>query len=105
MQLTHHDALRAVNDEFDAAKHERQVTEINLFLDRLLFFQTKINAQRTAVGQPQLAALVGAISRLTQLVSQICQFKLIVITGDRENLLEDVLLSDRLSTLLLQISL
>ena len=37
VQLAHHDALGAVDDELAAAEHDRHVAEVDLFLDRLLF--------------------------------------------------------------------
>ena len=43
VQLAHHDALGAVDDELAAAHHDRHVAEIDLFLDRLLLRQPQPN--------------------------------------------------------------
>ena len=58
VQLAHHDALGAVDDELAAAEHDRHVAQVDFFLDRLLFVQPQPDAERPAVGQPQLAAFV-----------------------------------------------
>ena len=68
VQLADDDALGAVDDELAAADHDRHVAEVDFFLDRLLLVQAQPDAERPAVGQPQLPAFVGAVARLAQLV-------------------------------------
>ena len=86
MQLAHHDALGAVDDELAAAEHDRQVAEVDFFLDRLLFVQPQPDAERPAVGQPQLAAFIRLVARLAQLVAQVLERELLVVALDREDL-------------------
>jgi hypothetical protein len=69
VQLADHHPLGTVDDELAAAHHDRQVAQIDLFLDRLLAIQPQPNPQRPAVGQPQLAALRG-VTRLAQFVDE-----------------------------------
>ena len=76
VQLADHDALGAVDDELAAAEHDRHVAEVDLFLDRLLFVQPQPDAERPAVGQPQLAAFVRLVARLAQLVAQVLELEL-----------------------------
>ncbi len=73
VQLAHHDALGAVDDELAAAEHDRQVAQVDFFLDRLLFVEPQPDAERPAVGQPQLAAFIRLVARLAQLVAQVLQ--------------------------------
>ncbi len=73
VQLADHDALGAVDDELAAAEHDRHVAQVDFFLDRLLLGQPQPDAERPAVGQPQLAALVRRVARLAQLVAQVLQ--------------------------------
>ena len=68
VQLADDHALGAVDDELAAADHDRHVAQVDFFLDRLLLVQPQPNAERPAIGQPQLPALVGAVARLAQLV-------------------------------------
>ena len=68
VQLADDDALGAVDDELAAADHDRHVAEVDFFLDRLLLVEPQPDAERPAVGQPQLPALVGVVARLAQLV-------------------------------------
>ena len=85
MQLAHHDAFGAVDDELAAAEHDRQVAEVDFFLDRLLFVEPQPNAERPAVGQTQLAAFIRLVARLAQLVAQIRERQLLVVAFDRED--------------------
>ena len=85
VQLAHHHALGAVDDELAAAEHDRNVAQIDLFLDRLLFVQSQPNAERLAVGQAQLAAFFGRVARLAQFVAQVLELDRLVVALDRED--------------------
>ena len=86
VQLADHDALGAVDDELAAAEHDRQVAQVDFFLDRLLLVQPQPDAERPAVGQPQLAAFVRLVARLAQLVAQVLELERLVVALDREDL-------------------
>ena len=70
VQLAHHDALGTVDDELAAAEHDRQVAQVDFFLDRLLLVEPQPDAERPAVGQPQLPAFVRFVARLAELVAR-----------------------------------
>ena len=91
MQLAHHDPLGAINDEFAAPEHDRNVAEVDLFLNRLLASQPQQDPQRPAVGESKLTALVWIISRLTKFVPQILDLDRLIVALDRENLPEHAL--------------
>ena len=76
VKLVDDDALGPVDDVFAATHHHRHLAEVNLFLGHLghvLPHQPHAHAERPAVGQPKLAAFVGVVPRLVQLVIQILQ--------------------------------
>ena len=54
VQLAHHDALGAVDDELAAAEHDRHVAQVDFFLDRLLFGRAA--ARRGTAGRRSAAA-------------------------------------------------
>ena len=85
VQLAHHDALGAVDDELAAAEHDRQVAQVDFFLDRLLLVEPQPDAERPAVGQPQLPAFVRLVARLAELVAQVSKRELLVVALDRED--------------------
>ncbi len=85
VQLAHHDALGAVDDELAAAEHDRQVAQVDFFLDRLLLVEPQPDAERPAVGQPQLAAFIRLVARLAELVAQVLELELLVVAFDRED--------------------
>src|SRR6185437_8694598 len=86
VQLADHHALGAVDDELAAAEHDRHVAQVDLLFDRLLFGQAQPDLERPAVGQPQLAAFVGFVPRLAQLVAKVLQLQRLVVALDREDL-------------------
>ena len=86
VQLADHDALGTVDDELAAAEHDRHVAEVDFFLDRLLFVQPQPDAERPAVGQPQLAAFVRRVARLAELVAHVLELERLVVALDREDL-------------------
>ena len=85
VQLAHHDSLGTVDDELTTAEHDRDVAEIDLFLDGLLASEPQQHAQRTAVRQPQLAAFVRIVARLAEFVPQILDLDGLVVALDRED--------------------
>ena len=85
VQLADDDALGAVDDELAAADHDRHVAEVDLFFDRLFLVQAQPDAERPAIGQAQLAALVRAVARLAELVLDVFQAELLVVALDRED--------------------
>ena len=91
MQLANNDPLGTVDDELTTAKHDRDVAEIDLFLDRLFARKTQRNAERATVGQSQLAALVWIVPGLSELIPQVLDLDGLVIAFDRENLTEHAL--------------
>ena len=69
VQLADDDALGAVDDELAAADHDRHLAQVDRLLHDLvgvLAEQADADAERHAVGQPQLAALVRRVARLVQ---------------------------------------
>ena len=86
VQLADHDALGAVDDELAAAEHDRHIAQVDFFLDRLLLVEPQPDAERPAVGQPQLAAFVRLVARLAQLVAQVLELERLVVALDREDL-------------------
>ena len=86
VQLADDDALGTVDDELAAAEHDRHVAQVDFLFDRLLFGQPQPDAERAPVGQPQLAAFVGFVARLAQLVADVFQPQGLVVALDRENL-------------------
>ena len=90
VKLADDDALGPVDDELAAAEHDRHVAEIDLFLDRLLFDEPQPDAERAAVGQPELAALGRRVARLAQLVAEIFQPILAVVALDGKDFAQDL---------------
>src|ERR1700733_3868499 len=90
VELADHDALGPVDDELAAAEHDGHVAQVNFFLDRLLFDEPQPDAERTAVGQPQLAAFGGRVAGLAQLVAKVFEAVLSVVALDREDLAQNL---------------
>ena len=90
VELADDDALGAVDDELAAADHDRHVAQVDRFLDgRLALVQAEPDAERAAVGQAELAALVGLVARLAQVVLDVFQLERLVVALDREDFAED----------------
>ena len=85
VQLADDDALGAVDDELAAADHDRHVAEVDFFLDGLLLVEAQPDAERPAVGQAELPALVGAVARLAQLVLEVLERERLVVALDGED--------------------
>src|SRR5690606_33957794 len=86
VQLAHHDALGAVDDELAAAEHDRHVAQVDFLLDRLLLGEPQPDLEGPPVGQPQLPALVRLVPRLAQFVADVFQPQGLVVALDREDL-------------------
>ncbi len=91
MQLTHHDALGTIDDEFAAAEHDRQIAQIDFFLDGLFLHQAQPNAKGAAIGEAQLPALVRFVARLAQIVAQVFELDRFVVALDRKDFAEHTL--------------
>ena len=92
VELADDDALGAVDDELAAADHDRHVAEVDRLLDRrLALVEAEPDVERAAVGQAELAALVGLVAGLAQVELDVFQLEGLVIALDREDLAEDPL--------------
>ena len=92
VELADDDALGAVDDELAAADHDRHVAEVDRLLERrLALVEPEPDVQRPAVGQAELAALVGVVARLAQVVVEVFELERLVVALDREDLAEDPL--------------
>src|SRR5205823_5469162 len=89
MQLADDDALGAVDDELAAADHDGHIAEVDFLLDRLFLDEPEPDAERPAIGQAQLPALVGVIARLVELVLDVLQAQSLVVTFDGEDFAQD----------------
>ena len=115
MQLAHHDALGAVDDEGAELGQERQVTEIDFLLDDVLRTRSSIGStfffvfffdlllvlrllpddepqrrlERRRVGHVALDALLDGVLRLTERGRDVLEREVLVDVLDREDLTED----------------
>ena len=90
VELADDDPLGTVDDELAAADHDGHVTQVDRFLEGgLALVEPEPDVERPAVGQAELAALVGVVARLAQVVVEILELERLVVTLDRENLAED----------------
>ena len=90
MELADDHALGAVDDELAAADHDRHVAEVDRFLERrLALVEAEPDVERAAVGQAELAALVGVVARLAQVELDVFELEGLVVALDREDLAED----------------
>ena len=95
VQLADDDALGAVDDELAAADHDRHVAEVDFFIDGLVLDEAQPDAEGPAVGEAELAALVGAVARLAQLVAHVLQRERLVVALDGEDLAQDAFQAGR----------
>ncbi len=89
MELGNDHAFRAVYDELPATDHDRHVTEVDqvlLNLIAVLADKTQSDAERHPEGQAQLAALIGSVARLAQLIVDVMQGQVSVVACDGEHL-------------------
>ena len=92
VELADDDALGAVDDELAAADHDRHVAEVDRLLERrLALVEPEPDVQGPAVGQAELAALVGVVARLAEVVVEVLELEGLVVALDREDLAEDPL--------------
>jgi hypothetical protein len=89
VQLAHDHALGAVDDELAAPDHDRDLAEIDLFLDRLGLDQAQADLEGVPVGQAQLPALVDRVARPTELVADVLEAHRLVVRVDREHLAQE----------------
>ena len=90
VELADDDPLGTVDDELAAADHDRHVTQVDRFFEgRLALVEPEPDVERPAVGQAELAALVGVVARLAQVVVEILELERLVVALDREDLAED----------------
>ena len=74
VKLADDHALGAVDDELAAADHDRHVAEVDRLLDRgLALVELEPDVEGTAVGEAELAALVGLVARLAQVELDVFQ--------------------------------
>ncbi len=88
VQLADDDALGPVDDELPAAHHDRHFADVDgLFEDFLFVFalEAAVDAQRQPVGQPKVAAFLGFVARLAELVVVIGQRHRLVVADDGED--------------------
>ena len=107
VQLAHHDALRAVDDERPERGHDRQLAEVDLLLDGVLepllaldllvHVEAELGLERRGVGHVALDALLDRVLGLAQRVAQELELVLLVDVGDREQVPEDALQRDVLA--------
>ena len=106
VQLADHDALGSVDDKLTTAEHDRDIAQIDLFLDRLLFRQAQPDLERPPVGEPQLPTFIRLVAGLAQLVPDILQAERLVVAFDREDFpqhaLDSLVFSLRPGSLVLQ---
>ena len=90
VELADDDPLGAVDDELAAADHDRHIAQIDRLLEgRLALVEPEPDVEGTAVGQPELAAFVGVVARLAQVVVEIFELEGLVVALDREDFAED----------------
>ena len=91
VQLADDDTFRTVDDELTATEHDGDVAEIDLFLNGLVARQSQPHAQRATIGEAQLAALIGIVARLPQLVADILELHGAIVALDREDFPQNTL--------------
>ena len=91
VQLADDDTFSTVDDELTATEHDGDVAEIDLFLNGLVARQSQPHAQRAAIGEAQLAAFIGIVARLPQLVADILELHGAIVALDREDLPQNTL--------------
>ena len=107
MELADDDALGTVDDELAAADHDRHVAEIDFFLDRgaVALAQAQPDAERPAVGEAKLAALVRVVARLAEFVLDVIERRFLVVALDGEDFEEHPFEAGRGALVLRQVQL
>ena len=88
VQLVDDDAFGAVDDEFTAADHDGDFTEVDGIFDDLVLVladEANLNAERHAVGQAKGPAFIGGVARLGEIVADVFQPKVPVVAFDGED--------------------
>ncbi len=89
MELAHHDALGAIDNELATTEHDRDVTQVDLLFDRLVSLdEPHPHPEGTAIGQAKLATLVRFVPRLAEFVVQVLEPDRLVVALDRKDFLE-----------------
>ncbi len=92
VKLADDHAFGAVDDELTAADHDRHVPQVDRFLEGgLTLVEPEPDVERAAVRQAELAAFVGVVPRLAEVVMEVFELEGLVVALDRENLGEDAL--------------
>ena len=91
VQLADNDTLGTVDDELTATEHDGHIAEIDLLLNGLVARQPQPHAERAAVGEAQLAAFIGIVAGLPQLVADILEFDGAIVALDREDFPQNTL--------------
>ena len=90
VELADDHALGTVDDELAAADHDGHVTQVDRFFEGgLALIEPEPDVKRPAVGQAELTAFVGVVTRLAQIVVEILELERLVVTFDREDLAKD----------------
>ena len=107
VELAHDHALGAVDHERSEGRHDRQLTEVDFLLDRVLepllaldllvHVEAQLGLEGRRVGHVALDALLDRVLGLTQGVAQELQLVLLVHVRDREQVPEDALQRDVLA--------
>ncbi len=88
-------ALGAVDDELAAADADREVADVDVLFEHVLEGRVVLAAdadlqlQPALVGEAQVAALVHVVLRRGEQVAVVADHHLVIVAGDREELLED----------------
>ena len=108
VELAHHDALGAVDDERAERGHDGQLAQVDLLLDRVLEpllsldllvdVEAELGLERRRVGHVTLDALLDRVLGLAQRVAQELELVLLVDVRDREQVPEDALQRDVLAS-------
>ena len=90
VELADDHALGAVDDELAAPDHDRHVAQVDRFFEHgLALVQTQPDMEWAAEGQAELAAFVGIVPGLAQVIAKVFQLQGLVVTLDRENFPEN----------------
>ena len=88
VELAHDAALGAIHDELAAAHHDRDLAEVDLLFGDLagaFAHEAHADAERTSVGQAQLAAFIRGVAGLIELVVEVLELHRAVVALDGEH--------------------
>jgi hypothetical protein len=84
VQLRDDDALGAVDDELTATDHDRDLAEVDSSSTGSGLSRRTRTLNGIAVGEAELAALVGRVARAAELVADVLERHRLVVRVDRE---------------------